>query len=70
MILFFECSFILLLLLLLLLLLFCQKKKKKKKKKKKTHLIVTFDVIICTGYIIFAHNLNLCVYIFRNNSKK
>ena len=33
------------------------------------HLIVTSDVIICTGYTIFANTLNLWVYIFRNNSK-
>ena len=34
------------------------------------NLIVTSDVIICTGYTIFANTLNLWVYIFRNNSKK
>ena len=35
----------------------------------KNHLLKTFDVIICTGYTIFANNLTFCLYIFRNNSK-
>ena len=35
----------------------------------KYHLLVTFDVVICTGYTIFAKTLNLWVYIFKNNSK-
>ena len=33
------------------------------------HLIITYDVIICTGYTKFANILNLWVYIFRNDSK-
>ena len=33
------------------------------------HLIVTSDVIICTGKTLFANTLNLRVYIYRNNSK-
>ena len=28
------------------------------------HLIVTSDMIICTGYTIFTNTLNLRVYIF------
>ena len=39
----FVCSFI-----YLFIFLFCQ-----------NHLIVTYDVIICTGYTIFANTLNL-----------
>ena len=35
----------------------------------KNHLLVIYDVMICTGYTVFANTLNLCVYIFRNNSK-
>ena len=28
----------------------------------KNHLLVILDVIICTGYTIFANALNLCVH--------
>ena len=35
----------------------------------KNDLLVISDVIICTGYTIFANILNLLMYIFRNNSK-
>ena len=33
------------------------------------HLLVTSDIIVCIGYTIFANTLNLCEYVFRNNSK-
>ena len=36
----------------------------------RNHLIFPSDVIICTGYTIFANTLNLLVSIFRNSSKK
>ena len=32
-------------------------------------LLVTSDVIVCIGYTISADTLNLCEYMFRNNSK-